>query len=412
MPEIRFLHFADLHLGMENYGRLDPATGLSSRLMDFLKAFDRVVDHALEADVDFVLFAGDAFKNRDPSPTYEREFARRIRRLAEHMPVFLLVGNHDLPNAAGRAHTMEIYQTLEIPNVYVARSVDLHVIPTKRGKVQILSVPWVVRSTLLRREEMREKSLPEIETLLLERLHTLVSAKQDEADPAFPLIIAAHATVQGATYGSERSVMLGQDVILPPHLFRHPRVTYAALGHIHKHQQVIADPPVVYSGSVERIDFGEEKEEKGFVEGVIRKQRGGGWQTDWTFHRLQTRPFVTITVDARGENATDIVVEAIGRHQIEDAVVRLFIRTDAASEPFLDDRRIREAIEPAFYVAAMHREVERPVRLRLGSTEGVEALSPLDLLRRYLTATGVTQERADLLIQYAERLLHEEQMPS
>jgi len=39
---IRILHFADLHLGVESYGRPDPATGLSSRLGDFLRALDEV----------------------------------------------------------------------------------------------------------------------------------------------------------------------------------------------------------------------------------------------------------------------------------------------------------------------------------------------------------------------------------
>jgi len=74
---IKLVHFADLHLGVENYGRLDPTTGLSSRLTDFLRAFDQVVDYALDEanDVDLVVFAGDAFKTRDPSPTYQRAFA-------------------------------------------------------------------------------------------------------------------------------------------------------------------------------------------------------------------------------------------------------------------------------------------------------------------------------------------------
>ena len=35
---VKILHFADLHLGVESYGRIDPATGISSRLLDFLSA--------------------------------------------------------------------------------------------------------------------------------------------------------------------------------------------------------------------------------------------------------------------------------------------------------------------------------------------------------------------------------------
>ena len=105
---IRLIHLADTHLGVENYGRLDPATGLSSRLSDFLAALDQAVDYAVTQRVDLVVFAGDAYKTRDPSPTHQRELARRIRRLCDAgIPCFLLVGNHDLPNAQSRANSDE-----------------------------------------------------------------------------------------------------------------------------------------------------------------------------------------------------------------------------------------------------------------------------------------------------------------
>jgi len=44
---IRILHFADLHIGMENYGRLDPETGLNLRVVDFLRRMDEVVTYAI-----------------------------------------------------------------------------------------------------------------------------------------------------------------------------------------------------------------------------------------------------------------------------------------------------------------------------------------------------------------------------
>ena len=91
MTKIRLLHFADLHVGMENYGRLDPATGVNGRVLDFLHRFDELIDYGLEREVDVVIFAGDAFKARTPTPTYQRAFARRRRasppkRLVSAMP--------------------------------------------------------------------------------------------------------------------------------------------------------------------------------------------------------------------------------------------------------------------------------------------------------------------------------------
>ena len=129
---MKILHFADLHLGVETYGRLDPATGLSSRLLDFLNVLDQVVDFAIENRVDLVLFCGDAYRSREPTQTHQREFARRINRLSTSgIPIFLLVGNHDLPNAIGRATTTEIFDTLAVRNVYVSNRPDVYRIPTK-----------------------------------------------------------------------------------------------------------------------------------------------------------------------------------------------------------------------------------------------------------------------------------------
>ncbi len=405
---IRILHFADLHLGVENYGRLDPATGLSSRAADFLRAFDSLVEYALTEEVDLVLFAGDAFKTRTPSPTYQREFASRIRRLAVEasIPTFLLVGNHDLPHAAGRAHSIEIFQTLEVENVYVARQPAAQRIETGHGPVQIVALPWIVRSAILTREAYKGHNLEEINELMLRRLEELLVTGENslvsQLDPDLPTVLVAHGTVQGAVYGSERSVMLGSDLILPKSLIRHPAFDYVALGHIHKHQVIGERPPAVYAGSLERIDFGEEKETKGFV--VVDLARG---RAEWRFVPLETRPFVTIRVEATAPDPTGQVLAAIEEQDIADAVVRLQIKLPAAVEPSLDERAIRQALAPAFYVAAVAKEVERPTRLRLGGQETIETLTPRELLARYLQARQVPAARADVLLHYADELFVE-----
>ena len=100
---MRIVHFADVHIGVENYGKPDPETGLSSRLVDFLSTLDEVVDYAIDSQADLALFCGDAYKSRDPTQTHQREFAKRVARLASAgVPVFLLVGNHDMPFIASR----------------------------------------------------------------------------------------------------------------------------------------------------------------------------------------------------------------------------------------------------------------------------------------------------------------------
>ena len=52
---MKLLHFADIHIGMENYSKLDPKTGLSTRLLDFLATFDFIVDTAIKEDCDALI---------------------------------------------------------------------------------------------------------------------------------------------------------------------------------------------------------------------------------------------------------------------------------------------------------------------------------------------------------------------
>lgn len=400
---IRILHFSDLHLGVENYGHLDPRTGLSTRLGDFLRSFDSVVEYALDEDIHLVLFCGDAYKTRDPNPTYQREFARRIRRLSRTgIPVFLLTGNHDLPLARGKANTLEIFDTLDVDNVVVANMLSTHCIETKGGKVQIVGLPWPIRSHLVTKDEFKGDNVEETNRRLGDAIDALVREETENLDPGLPAVLAAHGSVFGATYGSERSVLLGQEVIIPSSTVANPAFDYVALGHIHKHQVLrSADPPVVYAGSIERIDFGEEKEQKGFV--LVQLEKGSA---QFQFIPLEVRSFLTIEVEAKEEDPTVQVLETIAAHDIKDKVVRLIVHTTSEKEPLLRDSEIFQALGEAFHIAAVNKDVERPIRLRLG-TRNYEEMTPREILKTYLEVKQVPSERAGVLMKYADELLQD-----
>jgi len=117
---MKLLHFADAHIDMANYGRHDPQTGLPLRVLDFLKSLDTIVETAIHERVDLVIFAGDAYKDRTPAPTFQREWGRRIMRLSQaKIPTLLLVGNHDVSPSIGRAHALHEFDTLDVPYIHV-----------------------------------------------------------------------------------------------------------------------------------------------------------------------------------------------------------------------------------------------------------------------------------------------------
>lgn len=257
---IRMLHFADTHIGMENYGRTDPETGLSSRVMDFLRRMDEMIDYARDNDVDLVVFAGDAFKSRNPSPTFQREFAYRVQDLAEMAPVVLLVGNHDLPMIEKRASSIEIYETLNVPNTILGRDYGVQEVTTKRGNALIATAPYPVRSLLRGVEVPHASTIAEIDQALGEQLDRTLRGMADQvAGSDLPRVLTGHFSVSGAVLGSERSIMLGRDVMVMLSTVSDPAWDYVALGHIHRHQCLTLGregvPPVVYSGSLERIDL-------------------------------------------------------------------------------------------------------------------------------------------------------------
>ena len=410
---MKILHFADLHLGVETYGRIDPDTGLSSRLLDFLSALDQVVDYALENKVDLVLFCGDAYKTREPSQTQQREFARRISRLSSgNIPIFLLVGNHDLPNAIGRATSTEIFDTLAIKNVYVSNHPDIYRIPTPGGTVQVVSLPWPRRGALLSREETKALNFDQLKQRLQQALTKTIEINAAKLDPTLPAIFAAHVWVTGATVGSERMMTIGQEPALLLSNVANEAFDYIALGHIHKQQVLAGNPPVVYAGSVERLDFGEEEDEKGFYLVEIETDGATGKrQVSFDFHPLEGRRFLTISVALESENTdpTTTILQAIAEQEdkVRDAIVRLNLSVPAQIEGHLRDNEIRNALKEAHYFT-IAREIQRETRMRLGNYTA-EEITPLDALKAYLEAKKVSPERSKVLLEHGERMIRGQQ---
>lgn len=408
---MKLLHFADLHLGVENHGRTDPATGLSSRLGDFLRVFDQLVDYAIAHEVDAVLFAGDAFKTRDPNPTIQRAFAERIRRLSRAaIPTVLLIGNHDLPSVLSRATSVDIYDALAVDYVRVCRRIERVVVETKHGPLQVVALPWVSRSALLAKEESSRDGDPNerIGERIASGLEGL--AEEVEQEPDTPAVLLGHLSLSGATTSTEQSIMLGHDLILSRSQLQPDVFDYIALGHIHKHQQVgPGTPPVVYSGSLERIDFGEERETKGFVVVEITPGPRAARRTTWTFHPVAARPFVTLRLVAGADDPlADIQRAVANRQDIAGAIVRAFITLSPEASGRLRLPEVRRVLHEAgaAFVGALHPEVERATRVRLPLSAG-EELDPVRMLERWLETRRTPDERRQILLRYARDLAKE-----
>ena len=407
---IRVIHFADLHLGMENYGRTDAKSGLNQRVVDFLRSLDFLVETAIERAVALVIFAGDAFRNQKPNPTLQREFARAVRKLTRNgIKVLLLVGNHDLPNLDKQAHALAIYDALEIDGIFVARTPELMTIKTKQGPVQVATLPHFSRSKLVanlkeRDIEYKNRTLAELNDLMARTVEAFIEDLAARVDPEIPAILTAHASISTAAVGNEHvSILAGNELTITPSAVQRSEFDYIALGHIHKFQDLSrgAYPHLIYSGSIDRVDFGEEKEDKGFC--LVDLARGA---TTYEFITTPARRFITIDVDCASEDPTAEVCAACEAQELSEAVVRVRVKVPAHLREQVRKDEILGALSGAHFIAYINIEtIGEDVRTR--NPHLTEAQTPVDALVEFIRTREDLRERSDELTEYGGKLVEE-----
>ncbi|MEY2984294.1 MAG: hypothetical protein RLZZ568_911 [Cyanobacteriota bacterium] len=402
---LKVLHLSDIHMGSGfSHGQINPATGLNTRLEDFVKALRLCIDRAIAEPADLVLFGGDAFPDATPAPYVQEVFAAEFRRLADaNIPTVLLVGNHDQHSQGIGGASLCIYRTLAVPGFIVGDRLETHLIPTANGDIQVVTLPWLTRSTLLTRPETEGLSLEGVNALLLKKLEPILEAEVRALDPHLPTILLAHVMADRATFGAEKFLAVGKGFTIPLALFVRPEFDYVALGHVHKHQNLNPDnnPPAVYPGSIERVDFGEEKEEKGYV--WLEIKRG---KVDWQFCPLPARPFKTVKVDVTAAaDPQAAILGAIAAANLNDAVVRLLYQIRSEQLEHVDNRALQAALTPCHSYTIKPELASQLTRRHLPELSSEAVLDPLAALRTYLDNREDIQALKPDLLAAADHLL-------
>lgn len=405
---LKILHLSDIHLGSGfSYGRINPETRLNTRLEDFIKTLNICIDRALSEPVDLVLFGGDAFPDATPPPYIQEHFAAAFRRLADaNIPTVLLVGNHDQHAQGTGGASLCIYRTLAVPGFIVGDAIATHRISTPNGDIQVITLPWLTRSLskLLTLPETEGLSLAEVNDLLIQRLQPVLEGEIRRLDPNIPTILLAHLMADRANFGAERFLAVGKGFTVPVSLLIRPEIEYVALGHVHKHQNLNPqnNPPIVYPGSIERVDFSEEKEDKGYVLIELEKNK-----VNWQFCPLQVRPFRTITVDvSASETPQEDIEKAIAKHDIQDAVIRLIYKLRSEQLEIVSLPALQEALQTAHTYTIRPELVSQLARPRLPELGVGNSLDPLDALQAYIDNREDLKEIAADMMAAATELMN------
>lgn len=406
---MRILHLSDIHLGSSfSHGKINPKTGLNTRFEDFIRSLSVCLDNAIASEVDLVLFGGDAFPDSTPAPYIQAAFANQFRRLADaNIPTVLLVGNHDQHSQGLGGASLSIYDRLGVPNFIVGEKLTTHTISTKSGQIQVITLPWLTPNILLSKKETEGLSMGEIQTLLLQKIEPILEAEVRKLNPDIPTILLGHLMADSPhiNIGAERYLALGKGFQIPMSMLTRPEFDYVALGHVHKHQNLNPhnNPPVVYPGSIERVDFSEENEEKGYVLIEIVDK-----QVNWQFCPLPTRPFITIEVDVTSSNdPLKTIIDTINSRHIQEAVVRLIYRLRSEQIELISLKEIAQALSPAHTYTIKAESVRELTRTRLPELGIGNSLDPMEALTTYLNHRQDLQELVPEMLEAANLMLNQ-----
>jgi exonuclease SbcD len=401
---IHIVHASDIHLGSgESHGRINSETGLNVRFEDFVRAFSQSVTYAVENKADIYLFSGDAYRNAAPEPVYQKAFAAELRRLSEaEISTILLVGNHDQILKSSGSHSMSVFQSLAVPNVTTIDRPEVVRVDTKHGACQIVGIPHVTRHLLMTQEKYAGLSGTEIEKLMVSRVREVVRSLYDELDPDVPAIATAHMMVDRARAGAEQELMVGYSMTFPMDIFIDERIDYVALGHVHAYQVLReAKPAIVYAGSIERVDFSEEDEDKGFLSVDVKRN-----DVQFKFHSISPRPFITVDMNVMNEeNPTAVLEKAISAKVVEGCVMRVRFQVTEEQLPHIDDRALRLAAQKALTIHLKPVVSYHQRTVRMPEITESSVVAPMMALASYLDE--VAPDRKDVLLERATALYAE-----
>ncbi len=319
---MRILHIADLHLGVsfKNVRGRDIARTVNKHI---LSNVEKAFKYALDNNIDIVLIAGDIFNNLHSSLNYSYALASKLSLLYKHgIYTVIIAGNHDVPRVRGLHSPLLILPELKVDKVYYQESLPEKAlkIDFDEGCLGIIPLPFIQPS--------EKKSFQNKLSVLIRSLYSGIK------NCDFKILIG-HYDVKGARYSEEDpytntfyDITRISPKTLEPELFN-----YVALGHIHLHQSIKGFDNMFYSGSVDRISFGEVSEKKGFLNVELY---GNSLHVKF----VETNPLkmhVTPFLEVDRTNPVSTIIQYLDTVELKNKLIRVKVKADYVTWSIVKD---------------------------------------------------------------------------
>ncbi|MDZ7314180.1 MAG: DNA repair exonuclease [candidate division KSB1 bacterium] len=374
---MRFIHFADTHLGYSDYSKVDPVTGVNRREQDFYQAWWHVINAVLAEQPDFVVHAGDLFQSPRPNNRAIAVALEGLARLADaNIPLVMIAGNHSTPRVRALGNIFEALTVM--PNVHACyqgryeKFILRH--PTSGKSCAIHCLPHCSLTTEL------EKAYTE--------LHIDETASWN--------MLVAHGgwrKVSGEDGVDTRMGEFNEQFLEDPEARLGRTFDYIALGHYHRY--LAMNDHTFYSGSTERTSFNEAGYTSGYIRGDLERRT-------WEYVMIPSRPMCRLKpVDCTGKSPAEIMRELEQRAamEIREALVSIELQNLSRDTYLqLDLAAIDQLFSAAFHFERHLNVVTTVSRERRDEPQALGHIGSLrDEFSRYLAAnTDGTLPRAEL----------------
>ena len=293
---------ADLHIGLKTYAELDNEKHLYDREIEILINFKNIINMCINKNIPILIIAGDIYHNFQPSSNLQDEVNKILYYASQNkLYVLILEGNHDLKKSIGSVSSLEVFDTFHISYIiHTSKFLDKELIINNE------TIRFIFLPTYTNNEE--------IKYLLDQNIYNYKNK----------MIVIGHFTTQGAQLNDW--LIAENEEHIDINLFNNRNINYVILGHLHK-QQILQkeNPCIFYTGSLQRTDFNEEDQEKGYI--IIDTNLN-----QLNFYPIQTQNFYTLKIDIdkdllQNNSIINFIKDKININKIENSIMRVIINT-------------------------------------------------------------------------------------
>lgn len=255
---IRIAHISDIHISerltVAGVHIQDMQTGKSKKLVDIERCFLFVVSQAVKEKCNLA-FITEPFDRANPTPNEINVFMKGIDILSKHMPVIIEPGNHGIDKNKKNDSIFNILNSY--PNVKVVMSpttffFDGDILHDNIENIHDIGNGVFVHILPHASVFLTTNDKNEAKNIMLEHINRFRMYRN-------PSVLLGHLLVDTvlnpvAINRVKEPVFSIQDI---------DGFSYVGLGHIHRFLKLT--DRMYYSGNIERIDFDEEHDSKGFI---------------------------------------------------------------------------------------------------------------------------------------------------